>query len=92
MSTFRIAPSILSADFARLGEEVRDVLAAGAQQGVVRVALFGQPGRAAQHPYPASAATFEDQQLRLFEIDRGDPLHRVPHDSLHSHCASIRAQ
>ena len=30
MSTFRIAPSILSADFARLGEEVRQVLAAGA--------------------------------------------------------------
>ncbi len=29
-TTFRIAPSILSADFARLGEEVRDVLAAGA--------------------------------------------------------------
>ena len=29
-STFRIAPSILSADFARLGEEVRDVIAAGA--------------------------------------------------------------
>jgi ribulose-phosphate 3-epimerase len=28
--TFRIAPSILSADFARLGEEVRDVVAAGA--------------------------------------------------------------
>lgn len=28
--TFRIAPSILSADFARLGEEVRAVLAAGA--------------------------------------------------------------
>jgi ribulose-phosphate 3-epimerase len=28
--TFRIAPSILSADFARLGEEVKDVLAAGA--------------------------------------------------------------
>ena len=27
---FRIAPSILSADFARLGEEVREVLAAGA--------------------------------------------------------------
>ena len=27
---FRIAPSILSADFARLGDEVRDVLAAGA--------------------------------------------------------------
>src|SRR5258707_1181991 len=29
-SAFRIAPSILSADFARLGEEVRDVIAAGA--------------------------------------------------------------
>ena len=30
MSLHRIAPSILSADFARLGQEVRDVLAAGA--------------------------------------------------------------
>ena len=30
MSTHRIAPSILSADFSRLGEEVRSVLAAGA--------------------------------------------------------------
>ena len=30
MSRFQIAPSILSADFARLGEEVRSVLAAGA--------------------------------------------------------------
>jgi ribulose-phosphate 3-epimerase len=30
MSRFRIAPSILSADFARLGEEVREVIAAGA--------------------------------------------------------------
>ncbi|MBX3636412.1 MAG: ribulose-phosphate 3-epimerase [Rubrivivax sp.] len=29
-STYRIAPSILSADFARLGQEVRDVIAAGA--------------------------------------------------------------
>src|SRR6186713_3370027 len=29
-SVFRVAPSILSADFARLGEEVRDVIAAGA--------------------------------------------------------------
>jgi ribulose-phosphate 3-epimerase len=28
--TFRIAPSILSADFARLGDEVRDVIAGGA--------------------------------------------------------------
>ncbi|MDB5775376.1 MAG: rpe [Herbaspirillum sp.] len=30
MPTYRIAPSILSADFARLGEEVRNVTAAGA--------------------------------------------------------------
>ena len=30
MPTYRIAPSILSADFARLGEEIRDVIAAGA--------------------------------------------------------------
>ena len=30
MTTFRIAPSILSADFARLGEEVRAVIEAGA--------------------------------------------------------------
>jgi len=30
MRQFRIAPSILSADFARLGEEVRDVITAGA--------------------------------------------------------------
>ncbi len=30
MTQYRIAPSILSADFARLGEEVRDVVAAGA--------------------------------------------------------------
>ena len=30
MTTYRIAPSILSADFARLGEEVRNVIAAGA--------------------------------------------------------------
>jgi ribulose-phosphate 3-epimerase len=30
MPTYRIAPSILSADFARLGEEVRSVIAAGA--------------------------------------------------------------
>ena len=30
MTRFRIAPSILSADFARLGEEVKNVIAAGA--------------------------------------------------------------
>lgn len=31
MSSIKIAPSILAADFARLGEEVRDVLEAGAE-------------------------------------------------------------
>lgn len=30
MATYRIAPSILSADFARLGDEVKNVIAAGA--------------------------------------------------------------
>ena len=30
MTTYRIAPSILAADFARLGDEVRNVIAAGA--------------------------------------------------------------
>ncbi len=30
MTTYRIAPSLLSADFTRLGEEVRNVIAAGA--------------------------------------------------------------
>jgi ribulose-phosphate 3-epimerase len=30
MSNFKIAPSILAADFARLGEEVENVLSAGA--------------------------------------------------------------
>jgi ribulose-phosphate 3-epimerase len=29
-TTYRIAPSILSADFARLGDEVKNVIAAGA--------------------------------------------------------------
>ncbi len=29
MPTYRIAPSILSADFTRLGEEVKGVIAAG---------------------------------------------------------------
>jgi ribulose-phosphate 3-epimerase len=30
MKNYRIAPSILAADFARLGEEVKNVIAAGA--------------------------------------------------------------
>ena len=39
-SPFRIAPSILSADFARLGDEVRDVIAAGADTFVAGSAIF----------------------------------------------------
>ena len=42
-SQFLIAPSILSADFARLGEEVRDVVAAGADTFVAGSAIYGQP-------------------------------------------------
>ena len=41
MREFRIAPSILSADFARLGEEVRDVIAAGADTFVAGSAIVG---------------------------------------------------
>jgi pentose-5-phosphate-3-epimerase len=37
--TYRIAPSILSADFARLGEEVRNVIAAGADSVAVYVLI-----------------------------------------------------
>jgi ribulose-phosphate 3-epimerase len=43
MTQYRIAPSILSADFARLGEEVRNVVAAGADTFVAGSAIFGQP-------------------------------------------------
>jgi pentose-5-phosphate-3-epimerase len=39
----RIAPSILSADFARLGEEVRAIEAAGADTFVAGSAVFGAP-------------------------------------------------
>lgn len=38
----RIAPSILSADFASLGDEVRAVIAAGADAFVAASAIFGQ--------------------------------------------------
>ena len=39
MSAYQIAPSILSADFARLGEEVRRLEAAGA--GLVHFDVMG---------------------------------------------------
>jgi len=38
---YLIAPSILSADFARLGEEVSRVIAAGADTFVAGSAIFG---------------------------------------------------
>ena len=43
MTSYRIAPSLLSADFARLGEEVRNVVAAGADTFVAGSAIFGKP-------------------------------------------------
>lgn len=41
--TLRLAPSILSADFARLGEEVRAIEKAGADTCVAGSAVFGAP-------------------------------------------------
>ena len=41
--TPRIAPSILSADFSRLGQEVRAIEAAGADVCVAGSAVFGAP-------------------------------------------------
>ncbi len=48
--TLRIAPSILSADFARLGEEVRALQAGGAD--LVHVVVMGQPLRPQPHHRP----------------------------------------
>lgn len=36
MTDFKIAPSILSADFARLGEEVDNALESGAESSFIR--------------------------------------------------------
>ncbi|MBZ4261269.1 hypothetical protein LAN14_22230 [Mycobacterium tuberculosis] len=43
MKQYLIAPSILSADFARLGEDTAKALAAGADMFVAGSAIFGQP-------------------------------------------------
>lgn len=42
MATVRLAPSILAADFARLGEQVREAEAAGATILVAGTAMFRQ--------------------------------------------------
>ena len=51
MKQYLIAPSILSADFARLGEDTAKALAAGAD--VVR--RYGQPLRAKPDDWPDGA-------------------------------------
>ena len=54
--SYRIAPSILSADFARLAEEVKAVARAGADTFVAGSAIFGS------RDY---AATIRDMRERL---------------------------
>ena len=59
MSSFLIAPSILSADFARLGDDVANVLSAGADvihfDVVVRQAELVHSRYCAEHPEEISA-------------------------------------
>ena len=65
---FRIAPSILSADFARLGEEVRNVIAAGADITAIRPQLVGAPTSGSA---PAHAGHNWDQPL--YALDTTHP-------------------
>ena len=53
MKQYLIAPSILSADFARLGEDTAKALAAGAD--VVHFDGYGQPLRAKPDDWPDGA-------------------------------------
>lgn len=52
MKQYLIAPSILSADFARLGEDTAKALAAGADVALRR---YGQPLRAKPDDWPDGA-------------------------------------
>lgn len=49
MTNIKLAPSILSADFSRLGEQVEEALRAGANVLVAGSAIFGEPRSIAEN-------------------------------------------
>jgi ribulose-phosphate 3-epimerase len=78
-TTYRIAPSILSADFARLGDEVRRVVAAGADwihfdvmdnHYVPNLTIGHGRGAGAAHTHKPTAATVPiDVHLMVQPVD-----------------------